>query len=228
MNLAEAKCLEVPERAQSALQAAIEAWTHQPASEICDHGQQCCAVAREWFFAMDRSHTPASEPLTGPRWIRQRVTWGPSHWPLFWCEAMAAKSLDCGALAALAKYAFRARGVESHTVQLIQQFTQADGGHWARSWERADVASTWIRDELVYHEVCAVIVPTNELRVWDPTASWWINPRHVSGYSGALALRLIVDSGADAPLRWEPHLIFANEWQPLQYREAPRLAAVAA
>ena len=62
MNLAEAKRLEISERGASALQAAIEAWTYQPVSKICDHGQQCCAVAREWFFAMDRSHTPASEP----------------------------------------------------------------------------------------------------------------------------------------------------------------------
>ena len=38
MNLAEAKRLEFPERGESALQAAIEAWTYQPASQICDHG----------------------------------------------------------------------------------------------------------------------------------------------------------------------------------------------
>ena len=227
MNLAEAKRLEVPERAHSALQAAIEAWTYQPASEICDHGQQCCAVAREWFFAMDRSHTPAREPLTGPRWIRQRVAWGPSHWPLFWCEAMAAKTLDCGALAALAKNAFRARGITSHTVQLIQQFTRADGGHWACSWGRADVPATWIRNDLVYHEVCAVVVSDHQIRIWDPTASWWINPRHVSGYSGALALRLIVHSNPDVSFSWGAHEIFPNEWQPLQFVDT-RLSAIAA
>jgi hypothetical protein len=228
MNLAEAKCLEIPERAQSALQAAIEAWTYQPASEICDHGQQCCAVAREWFFAMDRSHTPASEPLTGPRWIRQRVAWGPSHWPLFWCQAMATKTLDCGALAALAKNAFRARGLQSHTVQLIQQFTTSDGGHWACSWERAEVAPTWIRDDLVYHEACAVVAADHEIRIWDPTASWWMNPKHTSGYSGLLALRVLVESNADTPLSWGAHKIFPDVWQPLQYRDTPHLAAVAA
>ena len=228
MNLAEAKRLEIPERAQSALQGAIEAWTYQPASQICDHGGQCCAVAREWFFAMDRSHTPSKEPLTGPRWIRQRVTWGPSHWPLFWCEAMTAKTLDCGALAALAQDAFRARGIDAHPVQLIQQFTSADGGHWGCSWERAEVASTWIRNDLVYHEACAVITRNSEMRIWDPTASWWINPRHVSGYSGALALRVIVESKADVPFRWGAHQVFPNEWQPLPYRDTPRLEAIAA
>ena len=228
MNLAEVERLEVPERAESALQTAIEAWTYQPASEICDHGEQCCAVAREWFFAMDLSHTPAREPLTGPRWIRQRVAWGPSHWPLFWCEAIAAKTLDCGALAALAKYAFRARGIEAHPLQLIQQFTQADAGHWACSWQRAEVAPTWIRNDLVYHEACAVVIRKREIRIWDPTASWWMNPKHVNGYSGALALRLLVESNVDEPLYWGPHQILPNAWQSLQLRATPRLTAVAA
>lgn len=227
MNLAEAERLEFPERAQSALQAAIEAWYYQPASEICDHGLQCCAVAREWFFAMDRSHTPASEPLTGPRWIRQRAVWGPSSWPLFWCEAAASKKLDCGALAALATNAFRARGVVCHPVQLIQQFTAGDGGHWACSWERAGVAPTWIRDDIVYHEACAVVVRDNEIRIWDPTASWWINPKHVHGYSGVLALRLLVpDSKVATLFNWGTHPISPNAWEPLQHHGAPRLTAV--
>ncbi|HVG04702.1 MAG TPA: hypothetical protein VM937_07135 [Burkholderiaceae bacterium] len=140
---------------------------------------------------------------------------------------MAAKMLDCGALAALAKDAFRARGIEAHSVQLIQQFTTADGGHWACSWERAEVASTWIRNDLVYHEACAVLL-RDEMRIWDPTASWWVNPKHINGYSGALALRVIVDSNPETPFSWGEHQVFANEWQPLQYRDTSRLEAIAA
>ena len=50
-----------------------------------------------------------------------------------------------------------------------------------------------------------------------------MNPKHVSGYSGALALRVVVDSNADAPFSWGTHQVLANEWQPLQYRDTPRL-----
>jgi len=228
MNLAEAKRLEFPEPRESTVQAAIDAWQYQPASEICDHGLPCCAVAREWFFAMDGSHTPKGEPMTGPRWIRQRVAWGPSRWPLYWCEAMEAKTLDCGALAALAKDVFRSRGVDSHPVQLIQQFTAADGGHWSCSWQRSDVVPTWVRDDLVYHEACAVVVREKEIRIWDPTASWWINPKHIDGYSAVLAVRLITDSTIDT-FSWGAHLISPNQWQPLHpCREPPRLVAVGA
>src|SRR5215207_1054944 len=181
------------------------------------------------LLAMDRSHTPSSEPLTGPRWIRQRVSWGPSQWPLYWCEAMAAKTLDCGALAALAKNVFHARGMRCHTVQLIQHFTQGDGCHWACSWERAEVPPNWIRDELVYHEACAVEMPGGAIRVWDPTASWWINPKHISGYGGARAVRVLQpEAGEGAFFLWGDHKIPVNQWHALEYRGVQPLTLVEA
>ena len=73
-----------------------------------------------------------------------------------------------------------------------------------------------------------MVLHDNEMRIWDPTASWWVNSKHVSGYSGALALRLVLDSNADAPFRWGAHQIVANEWHALQYRDLTRLVAIAA
>jgi hypothetical protein len=196
---------------------AIEAWQDFPSSELSEHEQSCCRTAREWLFGMDRSHMPAGELLSGPRWLRQRVKWGPSRWPLFWCEAVAATTLDCGALAALAKQVFLERGVPSYTAQFIQQYTKRDSIHWYRSWQRAEAPVCWIQNDLVYHEACAVAVGDGDIRIWDPTAGWWVDPRQVIGYSGVLAARILM-SPCDLPqhLVWGAHSIIANEWQPLR------------
>ena len=218
MYLAEARSLEVFETVCPALQAAIEDWQDFPASELSDHGAPCCHIAREWLLAMDYSQTPAADPLTGPRWIRQRVTWGPSRWPLYWCDAVESKTLDCGALAALAKEAFSARDVTTYTAQFIQQYTRGDSCHWYRSWERAEAPVHWIQGELVYHEACAVVVCESEIRIWDPTASWWVDPKQVTGYSGVLAARVLIPQ-RDVPrsFDWGTHRLLPNEWQSLQY-----------
>jgi len=60
---------------------ALEQWRHFPFSSITHHGRACCRVAREWVFATDFSQLNGESPLTGPRWIRQKWTWGPSSWP---------------------------------------------------------------------------------------------------------------------------------------------------
>jgi hypothetical protein len=218
MYLAEARGLEVPEYGGEALHAAIDAWQDFPSSELSEHPRPCCRIAREWLLAMDASQMPAGERLAGPRWIRQRVTWGPSRWPLYWCEAVAAKTLDCGALAALAKAAFRGRGVRCHTAQFIQQYTKGDSCHWYRSWELAQAEVHWIQEDLVYHEACAVLVRDDEIRIWDPTASWWVDPKQVFGYSAVIAARVLVaDYDLPRHLTWGPHRIPLNRWQPLQY-----------
>jgi hypothetical protein len=123
MYLVEAKRLERSAGASDALQAAIEGWADFPASELADHGEQCCRIAREWLLATDCARQPPGEPLAGPRWIRQRVTWGPNRWPVYWCEAVSGKVLDCGALAALATEAFRGRGLTCYPAQMIQLYS---------------------------------------------------------------------------------------------------------
>src|SRR3712207_2487200 len=75
---------------------------HFPASAIQHHGRPCCRLAREWVFATDFSQLNGESLLTGPRWIRHKYKWGPSKWPIHWCEAVEQKTLDCGALASLA------------------------------------------------------------------------------------------------------------------------------
>jgi hypothetical protein len=145
--------------------AAMERWQPSPASSLSDHGGRCCRLAREWVVAYDFSQLGGAPSLTGPRWIRHRYAWGPSRWPLHWCEAVREKTLDCGALAALAREVFAARGVESFPAQFIQQFSAEAARHWQKKWEGAGCAVRWIDDELIYHEGCAVLIGGHELKL---------------------------------------------------------------
>ena len=74
--------------------AVFEKWRNFPVSLISHHGQMCCEIAREWLFSMDFSKLNTGSVLTGPRWIRQRYSWGPTQWQIHWCEAIHKKSLD--------------------------------------------------------------------------------------------------------------------------------------
>src|SRR6187551_1969381 len=85
----------------SNVDAGIATWENFPASSISHHGQPCCEIAREWITGMDFSQLNAGHPLTGPRWLRKLFKWGPSQWPMHWCEAVKEKTLDCGELGAL-------------------------------------------------------------------------------------------------------------------------------
>jgi hypothetical protein len=201
--------------------AAIEKWQHFPCSVISHHEEACCRIAREWFLSMDYSLLNAGNPLTGPRWLRHKYKWGPSRWPIHWCEAVEQKTLDCGALAALAHEIFINRGVTSFPVQLIHQYTEDAARQWHANWNGDDVAVNWIKEDLIYHEGCAVVVRDQEIKIWDSTASWWINPKQFGGYGGVLVLRVFTNgaggrNGSSAPLSWGAHRIAPNQWQKIE------------
>ena len=196
---------------------ALEKWQNSPPSVISHHGRACCDVAREWVLSMDYSQLNGGSPLTGPRWIRQKFKWGPSSWPIHWCEAVQQKTLDCGALAALAHEAFVARGVTSFPAQLIEGFGESATRHWYATWGSEECSVNWIHDDLIYHEGCAVVVRDDEIKLWDATASWWINPKQFGGYGALLAVK-VWDLGT-APrtgLNWGACQIVANEWQKIE------------
>jgi hypothetical protein len=118
------------------------------------------------------------------------------------------------ALAALAVSAYQGRGLRCYTVQLVQQYSQDDARNWLRNWEEAEASVNWISDDLVYHEACAVLRVQDEIRIWDPTASWWISPRQFAGYGAILALRILTASAADTrSFHWGHRRIAANQWQ---------------
>lgn len=217
MSLAEARLIEVEENDFVGVSAAIERWQHFPASVISDHRLPCCRIAREWFLSTDYSHLHAGDPRTGPRWIRQRYTWGPSRWPLHWCEAVAQKTLDCGALAAMAQKIFIARGVRCYPAQFIQQYSSDAAHHWNKKWEGDEASVHWIKEDLIYHEGCAVAVRDNEVKLWDATASWWVNPKQFGGYGEVLAVRIFAaQTERRTDFSWGTHGIVPNQWHRIE------------
>ncbi len=196
---------------------ALKLWQDWPASTLSHHGAACCRVAREWVVATDYAQLGGESVLAGPRWIRHRYPWGPSRWPIHWCEAVRRKTLDCGALAALAHVVFLARGVRSFPAQFIEQFTEDAARDWQSRWADEETPSDWIKGDLIYHEGCAVVTAGQELKVWDPTASWWVNAKQFGGYHGVLAVR-IFDAQAETgtAYRWGEHTILPNVWNKLE------------
>jgi hypothetical protein len=216
MSLAEGK-IKFDETDFVDTRAAMQKWEHFPISTISHHGEQCCRIAREWVLSTDYSQLNAGDPLTGPRWLRRKFAWGPSSWPIHWCEAVERKKLDCGALAALATEIFASRGVRSYPAQFIQQYTEDATRQWSKNWESDDVPVNWIKDDLIYHEACAVVVRDNEIRLWDPSASWWVNPKQFGGYGCLLALRVFAaQANAPSELVWGTHRISPNRWEKIE------------
>ena len=208
---------EVNETVLAGAVSACERWEHFPASTIQHHGRTCCRLAREWVFATDFSQLNGESPLTGPRWIRHKYKWGPSRWPLHWCEAVEQKTLDCGALASLAHEIFTARGVRNYPAQFVQLYSENSTRHWQQKWGEADCSCHWIQDDLIYHEGCAVEVRGEEVKLWDASAGWWVNPRQAGGYGGLVALRLhSPEASPGATVKWGEHRIALNRWQKIQ------------
>jgi len=193
----------------------FEKWVDWYPSQISHHGQMCCEIAREWITATDFSELGGGSLYAGPRWLRQKFNWGASSFPIYWCEVVRRKTLDCGALAALAHEVFTVRGVKSFRVQLVQRFSQVATEQWSCSWrDDGDLPLRWIDKDLIYHEGCAIAVGDNEIKVWDASAGWWVDPQARDGYGSLLAIRV---SAGNAPTSfvWGNRRIIANQWQKI-------------
>jgi hypothetical protein len=135
---------------------------------------------------------------------------------MHWCEAVQENTLDCGALGALSHELYRARGVRSFPAQFILEFNDVSTRHWSETWGAAGSCAPWISEGLIYHEGCAVAVGDDEIKLWDATATWWINPKQFGGYAGLLAAR-VFDTAADpsSTFTWGEHRIPANTWHKI-------------
>jgi hypothetical protein len=170
------------------LESALERWRTKPVSRILSHGM-CCHMAREWLVSMDKSMLRDNNPLSGPKWLREKYEWGPVSWPLYWCEAVRSDHLDCGALAAISRELFLARGIVCLPVQMIQRYPPHVVQHWVSMWSRAGMPATWVEGTLVYHEACAVVRQGNVVEVWDPVEACWLDPS-TKGYGAIMALKV--------------------------------------
>jgi hypothetical protein len=188
-------------------------WDSSPHTRIHHHGGSCCEIAKSWFLSMDFAQLSGNSPLTGPRWIRERYQWGPSKHPIYWCEAVKQKTLDCGVLAAMAHECFTQRGVRSFPVQLVQQYSLEATAHWKDQWSEKNTPTNWIRDDVIYHEGNAVLLSDGTIKIWDASAAWWMNPSLTIGYGSLSALRIHdAKAGPDTVYHWGEHRIKANVW----------------
>src|SRR5215831_12528626 len=89
-------------------------WARASGSTLVDHGP-CCARARAWLVAMGRSHDFAST---------DGLTFAAPRWPIAWCEAVKAASIDCGVFAAFALEIFRAKGIEAYSGQVLRTYAE--------------------------------------------------------------------------------------------------------
>ena len=188
-------------------------WQTFPNSYISHHGAACCDIAHEWLIAYDHAQLNGGDVLTGPRWMREHSTWGPSAWPIHWCEAVDAKIVDCGVHAAIAHEAFVARGVRAFRAQFIQRYTPDAAASWRENWGKKRVSDHWIDGDAIYHEGNAVVINEGTVKLWDGSAGWWINPRGHGGYGSLVAVRIEGDPDQVCDdFRWGEHRIKLNQW----------------
>ena len=188
----------------------FDAWKHWEPSHVTHHGRVCCEIAREWILNTDLSSLNGANKLTGPRWLRHRFEWGPGTYPLHWCEIPKKTVLDCGILAALSYEIFIHRGVRCFRAQLVQEFADSASAHWRSAWEGDSAHTTWINDRLIYHEGCAVLTKPNEIKLWDSSAGWWVDPKSTSGYGSVLAVKIAFNG--EGSLRWGKHMLQPGVW----------------
>jgi hypothetical protein len=190
-------------------------WQHFPHSTLSHHGKACCDIAREWVVAMDYAMLNGGDLASGPRWLRARYKWGPSPWPMHWCELVERKVIDCGAHAALAHEVFTARGQKSFHAQVVQKYSPDATSQWRGAWAKEDVSCHWLSDDIIYHEATALLVGEDEVKLWDASAGWWLNPRQQgAGYGNLLAVRIFAGEqiGGGDGFRWGERRFKPNVW----------------
>ena len=153
--------------------------------------------------------------MSGPRWVRNRFAWGPGTYPVHWCDVIKKQVLDCGVHAALAFEVFTNRGLKCFRAQFVQEFSSTAGSQWRSNWEKDSAITAWIDEERIYHEGCALPIADGQIKIWDPSAGWWVDSKTNKGYGSVLALR-IDSKEPDDRFNWGTHLIPANVWTSLK------------
>jgi hypothetical protein len=193
-------------------------WRNFPISQVAHHDRPCCDMAREWIVAMDFAQLNGASLSSGPRWLREKYEWGPSPWPVTWCEIVDRKVIDCGAHSALAHEAFKARGLTAYRAQFIQRYSGDALAQWRRKWTDESISDHWLGADTIYHEGNAVLVG-DELKLWDGSAGWWVETEQKGGYGSLKAVRIISDPdipAGPATLRWGSHDIRRDAWHDLE------------
>ena len=170
-------------------------WLEHPSSNILHHEQRCCEEARLWFLSYARSMEIGVAPqfeFKAPTWLSQLFEWGPSEWPISWCQVVREKIIDCGVFAALAREVFRAQGLEAHPAQALLSYNASCTGHWQEYWDQAKKkkkketsasSSLGSASQVVYHEICVLETRDGSARFYDSTWGHWYLPQARAGFN---------------------------------------------
>ncbi len=185
-------------------------WNSTP--EVQTHaGQECCQKAMNWLVGMSKSfefyHTDRLRN-SGPNWLKNHYTWGPSPWPIHWCEAVKSKHIDCGLFRAFALKIFEAKGVQAFAAQVLRFQPECMTKHWQVRWANASQSFPWASESYVYHEVCAIKQEDDSVEIYDPTDAQWLSPSQIEGLNGHFAIRV---ETAEV-LNWGHYQIGAYQW----------------
>jgi hypothetical protein len=212
-------------------------WVENPASSLVHHDAECCEEARLWFLSYARSmeiDTLSQFSMKAPTWLQRLFTWGPTEWPISWCQVVKERVIDCGVFAALAREVFTAQGHVAHPAQALLSYNEACTDHWKSLWKgenkkpkkrKGDVVELaakaqavrkksdrdifpWIGDRIVYHELCLVEMPDGTAKIYDSTWGNWYEPLQRAGFGALLAVR------TECPrlLKWGDKTISCGEW----------------
>lgn len=193
-----------------------EKWENFPFSKLSHHGGACCEIAREWVLAMDFAQLNGADLSSGPRWLRARYKWGPSRWPMHWCEVVRLKTIDCGAHASLSREMFIARGRTAYPAQLVQRYSDDATGQWREKWGQEQVSCHWLDGEHIYHEATALLIGGDEVKMWDASSGSWLDSAQSgAGYGSVVAVRISVDGAVGGRLLWGGRPLLPNVWNQL-------------
>ena len=83
--------------------------------------------------------------------------------------------------------------------------------------ERRGRRCHWLDGEHIYHEVTALLIGEDEVKIWDGSAGSWVSPRTGAGYGSPVAIRICaggVFGGGDG-LRWGERRLKPGVWVQL-------------
>ena len=199
-------------------------WIEHTASEITHHDGDCCRQARAWILGMAQSMENASLCESGirvPHWLSDHFEWGPSEWPISWCELVRLDIIDCGVFSALVREIFQEQGVSAHPGQVVIHYGETCTSHWRGLWDEGAHKLTslssarrderyfpWVGKNLVYHEICVVESEPGVARLYDSTWGNWYHSDIRNGFGSIVAVR----TQAPQELIWGDRTLRSGEW----------------
>lgn len=148
-----------------------------------------------------------------PAWLYEKFDWGPSTWPVYWCEAAEAESIDCGVFAAIARALLLARDVPAAAVQLVEKFNEKNVENWRARWTSDAAEVGWLSSPFCYHEAVGLI-DCNDLLIWDPLDQKRVTPLSTGKYGKVVFFRILEPRREKSigAIQWGNTEVDVGEW----------------